>query len=150
MANESTQLVEQTKERLSVVGSAVNVKIRDFAKMAKEGTTSIRGLALISGLALVVSSFSDFVKNILTLHFISAVINFYTFFIGGVAIIMEVDPKAIPYGEEVRAWLMKYIGIVQLSTGRGVFYGVAGTLAISQTQTDSPLNCWTSKLSLTI
>lgn len=94
--------------------------------------SSIRGLALFAALALIISSLNELVRGIFTMHPSSALIGLYSLFIGSVAVSMEVDAEAVPYGEKIRTWLLKYLGIVQISTGRGAFYLIAGTLQLTQ------------------
>ena len=131
----STAIQEKVKENFPVVhktNEVIKDTIHEFVEMAKKGNASIRGLALISGLALVISSVYEIFINLFTLQMTSTLIGFYSLVMGSVAITMEVDPEALPYGGKVRAWLIKYIGLVQLSTGRGVFYLVAGSLELTQ------------------
>jgi hypothetical protein len=137
VSNEASTLlndskIDAAKEGLTHAAGAVQDKLQKFVAMAKEGNTSIRGLALISGLALVVSSCYELVTNAICLHLTATLVAFYSLVMGSVAVAMEVDPKALPYGEQIRSWLIKYIGLVQLSTGRGVFYLVAGSLELTQ------------------
>jgi len=135
MANEKTPLASSmatVSENLEQAGAAVKDKIKSFVEMAKNGNTSIRGLALIAALALILSSLNELVRGIYTLHPSSALIGLYSFFIGSVAVSMEVDPEAVPFGSKIRKWLLKYLGIVQISTGRGAFYLIAGTLQLTQ------------------
>lgn len=131
----SSAIKEKVKENFPAVDKTNEViqdKIQEFVEMAKKGTTSIRGLALISGLALVISSVYEILINLFTFQLTFTMIGFYSLVMGSVAIAMEVDPEALPFGEKIRAWLLKYIGLVQLSTGRGVFYLVAGSLELTQ------------------
>ena len=52
--------------------------------------------------------------------------------VGASAVIMESDKDAIPYAEKLRGIIGKNLGIVRTVTGRGLFYGVAATLEISE------------------
>mmetsp|Transcript_10821 Transcript_10821/g.13694 ORF Transcript_10821/g.13694 Transcript_10821/m.13694 type:complete len:246 (+) Transcript_10821:128-865(+) len=131
--NEKTALIaENVKQKVTETGKIVEGQMKEFVEMAKNGSTSIRGLALISGFALIISSIYEIFSNAFHFHPTAVLIAFYSLFMGGVAVAMEVDPQALPYGEKIRAWLIKYIGFVQLSTGRGMFYLVAGSLELTQ------------------
>ena len=139
MADETSPLAalgEATADRVKEVSTqaegAIKDGINDFVETAKNGNTSIRGLALISGLALVGSSVVEIFVNLYQLQIGSTLIAFYSLVMGSLAVAMEVDTQALPYGQQIRHWLLKYVGIVQLSTGRGVFYFVAGTLELMQ------------------
>jgi len=131
MANETSPLnAEQigfAKEKAKEVGT----KALAYARTVANGNASIRVMALIGGFALVVDSLSSFLNNVLSFHWDSALINFYAMFIGLSAIIMESDKEAIPYATMLRAKLGKNFGIVRSVTGRGLFYGIAGTLEMS-------------------
>ena len=135
MANERTPLSDTASvvsENLTQAGETVQESVAAFVEEAKKGNTSIRGLALIAGLALIISSLYEIVTGFIYFEFNSVVIAIYSLLMGSMAIAMEVDPESLPYGRKIRAWLLKYIGIVQLSTGRGFFYFVAGSLENTQ------------------
>ena len=142
MANEETPLTDLTasfvKENLTQAGETVQESVTNFVNEARNGNTSIRGLALVSGLGLVVSSLYEIVTGIIHFQINSVIIAMYSLLMGSMAIAMEVDPESLPYGYRIRAWLLKYIGIVQLSTGRGFFYLVEGSL--EYTQVSMPLH----------
>jgi len=131
--NEKSSLISDAlKEKVNETGKVVQSQMQEFVELAKNGSTSIRGLALVSGFALVLSSIYEFFTNLFGFHPTATLIALYSLFMGGVAIAMEVDPDALPYGGKIRAWLIKYIGFVQLSTGRGAFYLIAGSLELTQ------------------
>lgn len=134
MSSEETPLMtaDQVKEKITAVKNVAAGKLDEFVTEAKKGNTSIRGLALISGIALVISSLIDLLYSLLHFMPTAALISFYSLVMGSIAIAMEVDPEALPYGNQIRNWLIKYIGLVQLSTGRGVFYLIAGSLELTQ------------------
>ena len=124
--------VDRVKKNIADAGNNVAGKVNDFVETAKNGNTSVRGLALVSGVALVASSSNQVYGGIVTLSPSSALIAFYSLVMGSIAIAMEMDPQALPYGQRIRNWLIKYIGLVQLSTGRGLFYFIAGSLELTQ------------------
>lgn len=135
MANEETPLTDAASvisENLTQAGETVQESVTQYVNEARNGNTSIRGLALFSGLGLIVSSLYEIVTGIIQFKLNSVLIAIYSFLMGSMAIAMEVDPESLPYGKRIRAWLLKYIGIVQLSTGRGLFYLVAGSLELTQ------------------
>ncbi len=124
--------VQKVKEASTQLDSAVKDGMNEFVETAKSGNTSIRGLALISGLALVGSSVYEIIVNLMQFQLAFAMIAFYSLVIGSMAVAMEVNTEALPYGQQIRHWLQKNVGIVQLSSGRGIFYLVAGSLQMTQ------------------
>jgi hypothetical protein len=59
-------------------------------------------------------------------------IDFYSFAVGFAAVVMESDREALPYATKMRSVIGKNFGIVRTVTGRGIFYGVAATLELSE------------------
>lgn len=133
------QAPAEVVENLNQCEAAITDKVNEFVNEAKNGNTSIRGLALISGLALVASSIYELFINLWQFQLTFALIAFYSLVMGSVAVTMEVDPEALPYGQKLRGWLLKHIGLVQVSTGRGIFYLVAGSLELTQDETSATL-----------
>lgn len=118
------------KENIEKAGK----KVLAYARSVANGNASIRFMALVGGIALVIDSLSCFLVNILGFNFINAIINFYAFIVGASAVVMESDREAVPYAEKLRAILGENMGVVRTVTGRGLFYGVAATLEIAQGQ----------------
>jgi len=109
------------------------VGIRDKAEEVytsiKNGNGSIRWVALICGAALVADSFVEFcIALFQNADIMQATLDAYAFVLGTFAIAMESDQEAIPYSRRVRKFLGKNLGMVRNVTGRGVFYGIAGSL----------------------
>ena len=103
-----------------------------YAKSVANGNASIRGMALIGGIILMGDSISNVITHILCFEWISACIDFYAFIFGACAVVMESDKEAIPYANKLRGMIGKNFGIVRTVTGRGLFYGVAATLEMSE------------------
>ncbi len=94
--NEKAALISDSlKQKAAESGKVVQNQINDLVEMAKNGSTSIRGLALIAGFALVLSSIYEVFSNLFHFHPTAVLIGFYSLFMGGVAIAMEVDPEAL-------------------------------------------------------
>jgi hypothetical protein len=55
---------------------------------------------------------------------------------------MESDKEAIPYATKLRAIIGENLGVVRTVTGRGLFYGVAATLEISEGNRRSTIIGW--------
>jgi len=128
VANETSPLnAEHAKEKAKEVGT----KALAYAKTVANGNGSIRVMALIGGSALVVDSVSSYTTNLMAFQYGAALINFYAMFLGLSAIIMESDKEAIPYDAMLREKIGKNLGILRSVTGRGLFYGIAGTLEMT-------------------
>lgn len=82
----------------------VLTKAKKYANMASTGQTGLRMLAFLGGCSIVIDSILCFIWDVFTLHFIAALIDFYTFFIGIAAIVMESAPDVLPYSRHVRSF----------------------------------------------
>lgn len=119
--------IKLAKEKAETAGKAISAYARSFVN----GNASIRVLALAGGLILCVDSLTTFLGNLLDLNVNRAIIDIYAFAVGFAAVVMESDQNAVPYAEKTRAIIGKNFGIVRTVTGRGLFYGVAGSLELS-------------------
>ena len=103
--NEKALLIsDSVKQKAAETGKVVQNQLNDFVEQAKNGSASIRGLALISGFALVVSSVYEIFSNIFSFHLTAVLIAFYSLIMGGVAIAMEVDPEALVSDIQLREY----------------------------------------------
>jgi hypothetical protein len=132
MNNETSPLNAENIEAAKKKAEAVGKKAVAYARSIANGNASIRVAALIGGVLLCVDCISTFIKDLFTVNLINAMINFYAFIVGAAAVIMESDRDAIPYSMRLRSILGKNFGIVRTVTGRGLFYGIAATLELSE------------------
>ena len=132
MNNETSPLNAENIEAAKKKAEAVGKKAVAYARSIANGNASIRVAALIGGVLLCVDCISTFIKDLFTFNLINAMINFYAFIVGAAAVIMESDRDAIPYSMRLRSILGKNFGIVRTVTGRGLFYGIAATLELSE------------------
>jgi COPI associated protein. len=137
MTDENSPLNPENIEAAKKKAEEVGKKAVAYARSIANGNASIRVAALLGGVLLCADSITAFFKNLLSLNLINALINFYAFLVGASAIVMESDRDAIPYATRLRSILGKNFGIVRTVTGRGLFYGIAATLELSQVR-----NCW--------
>lgn len=116
------------KEKAQAYGKA----IREYARTVANGNASIRMVALVAGIMLCVDSLASFGTDLLNFHLSNAMIDFYSFAVGFAAVVMESDREALPYATKMRAVIGKNFGFARTVTGRGIFYGVAATLELSE------------------
>jgi hypothetical protein len=120
--------VSGAKESASWAGKLATDKIDEVKQMARDGDVSIRLLAQLGGLAMIVLSIMGCIMKILNLEFFGALVEFYTFLMGLVVIILE--SKAFPRRFEQN--LNKYCLFLRFVWGRGCLYFVAGSLQATQ------------------
>ena len=129
---ETSPLNAENIEKVKVKATEAGKNVVAYAVSVANGNASIRVMALAGGAAMVFDSIGNFFNDLFGLNFIQAIIAFYAFMVGASAVIMESDKDAIPYAEKLRGIIGKNLGVVRTVTGRGLFYGVAATLEISQ------------------
>jgi len=137
MSNETSPLnadnIKMAKEKAQAAGKAVSA----YAHTVANGNASIRMVALVAGVLLCVDSLASFGEDLFSFHLTNAFVDFYSFAVGFAAVVMESDKEALPYATKMRSVIGKNFGIVRTVTGRGIFYGVAATLELSESNTRS-------------
>lgn len=103
----------------------------EFRQNLNEGSWSLRLLALLGALAMMVLSVLGFMADFVRINWISALFGVYCFLLAIVIIILE-------YGQELMCFkglemsLFKYALFLKFVWGRGLLYFVAGTIELSQ------------------
>jgi COPI associated protein len=120
---------EAANEAGSVAGNFAKEQVDEVKRLTSEGDLSIRLLAMIGGLAMVVVSILGFIARILTFHWLNALLSIYTFILGLIMLLLE--GKAIPFSKAWEETIVKYALFLKFVWGRGCLYFVAGTLTIS-------------------
>jgi len=140
MSNETSPLnadnIKMAKEKAQAAGKAVSA----YAHTVANGNASIRMVALVAGVLLCVDSLASFGEDLFSFHLTNAFVDFYSFAVGFAAVVMESDKEALPYATKMRSVIGKNFGIVRTVTGRGIFYGVAATLELSEVR--KVVHCW--------
>jgi uncharacterized membrane protein YfcA len=100
----------------------------------KDKSCSLRVLALLCSLALMVVSILGFVGHILTFHWLEAVFDVYIFLLGLVMLFLEYGKQLGCFGSYYydETTLYENAKFLQYVWGRGILYFVAGTLCVSQ------------------
>jgi hypothetical protein len=122
---------DDTVKKVKELGSHAKQKATDAYFAVRQGNTSIRWIALIIGIGLLLDSFYGFFIYFFHGNFIFSILNIYAFLMGTSAVVMESDVDAIPYAEQIRFFLGKYLGAVRTVIGRGAFYGIAATMELA-------------------
>jgi len=124
-----------TTQNAAVAASSAGTFAKDQAaeltQLASNGDFSIRILALLGAIAMVVVSVIGFLGKILTLHFVSALIEVYVFALAIVIIILESAGK-IPLPRSFETNVHKYALFLKFVWGRGILYFIGGSLQVSQ------------------
>lgn len=115
-------------ETASRAGKFAQEKVGELRNYASEGYLPLRVLAQIGGLAMIVLSIMGFIRAIIHLKFLDALVEVYTFLLGIVVIILET--KAFP--KRFEQSLSKYALFLRFVWGRGCLYFVAGSLQATQ------------------
>jgi hypothetical protein len=104
---------------------------KDVQRNLSEGNWSLHLLALMGGLAMVVFSTLSLVGHVLTLSWLTAVFDVYTFFLGIIIVILESGRK-LSFFSRLENGLYKNALFLKYVWGRGIVYFVAGTLQVSK------------------
>jgi len=118
------------KENASAAAAYVQDKAEMLRRMTTEGNLSIRVMAFLGGVAMVVTNFLSLFGRFITLRFLSFLICIYTFLFGILICALEGKSFAVPtfISERIR----KYALFLDYVWGRGGLYFFAGSLQFSQ------------------
>jgi len=150
-----------TKDNMDAAGSMAMDKLTKLRQSASNGDFSIRLLALIGGVALVMSAGFGIFGLILTFDLPGAVLEFYTLVLGLIIILLESRGQIQAQKERLssaqRAQISTQIGFLDRAFtnihkyamfskfvwGRGVLYFVAGSLQLTQSHlTEKFVGCF--------
>lgn len=117
-----------SKENVASVGQVVGEKFNELKKQAEDGDHSLRLLALLGGVILMVVASMEFAGKIVMFAFVGALIELYSFGIGIMIIVLE--SKNLLLSEGLQAWIFKYALFLKFLWGRGCLYFFVGTLQL--------------------
>jgi len=120
-----------TPQNVSEANNFAKDRVAEFQQNVHQGNWSLRFLALLGGLSMVIVSVLGFVSHVVYLHWISALFELYTLALGALIIILEYG-RQLSFFKGVESSLYKNALFLKYVWGRGVLYFVAGTLQISQ------------------
>ena len=148
MPNESTPLIEtlkvkgkkameqlasqETKKNAKELASTSIEKLKEQGRKANVGDTSIRTLAVIGGIAMVVTSLHGVAGHIFSLNPISGLMDIITASFGALAIVFELDKQYLPESLQIQGFVSANFPFLECVTGRGALYIFAGLLKMSQ------------------
>lgn len=101
-----------------------------MSQAVKSGDTSIRALALVGGVAMVVTGILRLLGRLVTVHLISTLFTVYTIIFGVLVILLE-GKKWLPIPQQLNLAVRKYALFLEFVWGRGVLYFFIGSLQFS-------------------
>jgi len=125
-----------TATQAAVAGHAVEASAfakdtaADIQRNITEGDCSLRLLALLASIAMIVTSILGFVGDFLTLQWIAAVFKIYVFGLGLVVLILE-SGNRLSLFTGIESALYRAAPFLRQVWGRGFLYVIAGTILIS-------------------
>jgi hypothetical protein len=117
-----------TKENIEHIGRAAKEQAVELKKEAQYGDNSLRVLAFIGGVALVIVAGYEIFGELLRFNIIGAVIEIYTLLIGVLVIILEGKNTFLSVGAVEK--IHKYALFLKFLWGRGCLYFICGTLQL--------------------
>eukprot|EP00934_Nitzschia_sp_Nitz4_P008257 Nitzschia sp. Nitz4//scaffold62_size106224//81132//81932//NITZ4_004366-RA/size106224-processed-gene-0.37-mRNA-1//1//CDS//3329555886//8247//frame0 len=124
-----------TKENVASVGEAVGQQAGELKALAEDGDHSLRLLAMLGGLALMVVAGMEFTSKLLTFKFAAAIIEFFSFVIGIMIILLE--SKNLTLSNNAQAYMFRYALFLKFLWGRGALYFFIGIIQLHH------LDIWT-------
>mmetsp|Transcript_7034 Transcript_7034/g.10393 ORF Transcript_7034/g.10393 Transcript_7034/m.10393 type:complete len:286 (+) Transcript_7034:45-902(+) len=119
-------LTKENADKAKVFAKAQYDKLK---KIASDGNMSLTFLALVGGVAMMVTSIMGVVGRFLTLSWIGALFDVYIFFFGVLVVFLEW--KKFPGRDKYNMVIHTYFHFLDYIWGRGVLYFVAGSLQFS-------------------
>lgn len=117
-------------ENLQRVGSVASERAAELQRSVQEGDFSIRLLALLAGLSLVLSALLGFLGTFVTFHWTSAILEFYALVLGLLMIVLESKQLSLP--DAFLQQVFVNARFLQFVWGRGILYIVGGSLQLAQ------------------
>ncbi|EEC51965.1 predicted protein [Phaeodactylum tricornutum CCAP 1055/1] len=135
-----------SSDHVQTAGTFAQRQAHDLQRSVQEGHVSVRVLAQLAGIVLCASAFGGFVFSLLTLHLIHALLEVYTFALGGLMLLLESPSFAAGLRNDSTTATNTSATILRVLTarvhanarflkfvwGRGLLYFVAGSLHFSE------------------
>lgn len=117
-----------SSENVASVSQVVGEKVNELKRQAEDGDNSLRLLALLGGIILIVVASMEFAGRIMLFEIVDALIELYSFCVGIFIIVIESKNMLLSEGLQVR--IFKYALFLKFLWGRGVLYFIVGTLQL--------------------
>ena len=117
-----------SSENVASVSQVVGEKMNELRRQAEDGDHSLRLLALLGGVILMIVSSMEFAGKVMMFEIVSALIELYSFVIGIIIIVLESKNMILSEGLQVR--IFKYALFLKFLWGRGCMYFIVGTLQL--------------------
>jgi hypothetical protein len=124
-----------TSEHTLQARSVAAARATDLRTSFETGHFSLRLLALVGGVALVVSAVWGLVTHLLTFHLTNLLLQVYTLVLAGLILVLESRQLSLP--PPLLERLLKYALFLKFIWGRGLLYVVAGSLQTATAETAS-------------
>lgn len=118
-----------TQQSVAAVSKVVGEKAAELKRQAEDGDHSLRFLALLGGIVLMVVALLQFGAKIMSFQFVGALIQFYSFCVAIIIIVLESKNMMLSSG--FRSRIFKYAPFLKFLWGRGVLNFIVGTLQLS-------------------
>mmetsp|Transcript_48715 Transcript_48715/g.146802 ORF Transcript_48715/g.146802 Transcript_48715/m.146802 type:complete len:158 (+) Transcript_48715:87-560(+) len=119
-----------TKENAGKAAEYLKGRAETMSKAVRSGDTSIRALALVGGIAMVVTGVLNVLGRIIVIHLVSALLTIYTIIFGLLVILLE-GKQWLPIPKNIDANIRKYALFLEFVWGRGCLYFFIGSLQVS-------------------
>eukprot|EP00978_Attheya_sp_CCMP212_P034909 scaffold149227_cov53-Attheya_sp.AAC.1 len=108
-----------TPQNVSEANNFAKDRVAEFQQNVHQGNWSLRFLALLGGLSMVIVSILGFVSHVVYLHWISALFELYTLALGALIIILEYG-RQLSFFKGVESSLYKNALFLKYVWGRGL------------------------------
>jgi COPI associated protein len=119
-----------TSENVQRAGAVAQSQWQEVQTSMQQGQWSLRLLALLAGIALVVTAGLGCLHLVLVFHWTQALMELYAFLLGVIVLILESTQLQLP-GIYLQR-LFQYALFLKFVWGRGCLYFVAGSLQFAQ------------------
>lgn len=117
-----------TRESVATVQQVVRQQASELKAQAEDGNFSLRLLALLGGVILMVVASMESTSKLLKFQFVSALIELYSFLFGIMIVLLE--SKNMMLSDAFQARIFKHAPFLKFLWGRGGMYFVVGSLQL--------------------
>lgn len=125
----TTVMANEHVQKASTIATS---KVDTIKSSIQEGHFSVRIIAQLTGLALIISAVGGFLTSLFTLHLLGALLEVYTFILGCLMLVLETSVTESESIARVLPRLLANAQFLQGVYGRGLLYFVAGSLHLEQ------------------
>ena len=136
MPDEGTPLVvssesSSSQSRFDKTLDAVKDKSKALVKAGSKINLPLQFLAILGGIALVISGLETLITDLIVLDFNDAIFEVQLLTLGFIIIVLESDKK-FEWSQRFGEFIDNYVSILAFVSGRGIFYILIGTVKLTQ------------------